>query len=234
MDCSRLRCLLPLFCASALAAGCGQLPKARHVDDADYQTKLGMAKLLEGQGQVERAGKLYRELARLDPKDAEPLHLLALMEAKQGRNKDAGEYFAKALALAPRDVELLNDYGYWLYLDNHLDEAERQLATALEVNPQHKQVLNNLALVVGRRGRFQESYALFQRCGSDADAHSNLAYVYAQLGQFDMARRHYEKALEIEPRMKAAAEALVQLNRREADRAVTPAQVVEEAPAPKR
>lgn len=234
MDCSPLRCLLLFACAGVLAAGCGQLPKPRRFDDADYRTKLGMAKLLEAQGQTERAGKLYRELARLDPKDAEPPHLLALMEAKQGRNEEAARYFKQALALAPRDVELLNDYGYWLYLDNRLTEAERQLATALQVNPQHKQVLNNLALVVGRQGRYQESFSLFLGCGTEADAHSNLGYIFARAGQYDRARKHYEKALELEPRMKAAAEALVQLDRRDADAAVAPAQALAEPPATRR
>jgi Flp pilus assembly protein TadD len=232
MDCTPIRRLVWLTFAGLALSGCGLLPKARRFDDSDYQTKLGMAKLLEGQGQTERAGKIYRELSRLDPKDAEPPHLLALMEAKQGHNEQAGEYFKQALKLAPRDVELLNDYGYWLYLADRLEEAEKALATALEVNPEHKQVMNNLALVVGFRGRFQESLALFERCGSEADAHSNLAYVYARQRRFKEARRHYEKALELEPRMKAAAEALVQLNRRDADPTVQPAQAVQ-APAPR-
>lgn len=212
-----------LICLVVSLPGCGLLPKPRRFEDPDYRTKLGMAKLLESQGQTERAGKLYRELARLDPKDAEPPHLLALLEAMQGRSEQAGEYFEQALKLAPRDVDLLNDYGYWLYEADRLDDAERQLMLALQVNPEHKQAINNLALVVGRRGRFDESLALFKRVGSDAEAHSNVAYVYAQLGQLKAARAHYVKALELDPRLNAAAEALAQLQRREADLAARPA-----------
>lgn len=225
----RLRPLVYLACASLSLSACAQFPEVRRSEEHDYVTKLGMAKLLQSQGQADAAAQLYRELAQLDPRDAEPPHMLALLEATQGRTAEAGEYFRQALALAPHDVDLRNDYGYWLYVNKRLDDAERELAFALQANPEHARVTNNLALVVGHRGRFQESLALFKRAGTEAEAYSNLAYVYAQLGQYDDARQQYQKALELEPHMNAAVEGLVQLDRRTADPAVQQA----EAPGPR-
>ncbi len=222
MDCSRLRPLVCLACAYLALAGCHHLPK---YDENAYQTKISMAKLLVDQGQADKAATLYHELEKLNPKDAGPPHELALIEAKKGHTQLAEEYFREAHKRAPKDVDLLNDFGYWLYLNDRLEEAETYLAEALEIDPERKTVLTNLATVVGKRGRFEESFRIFLRgSNSEADAHCSIAYIYAQLRQFDEAKRHFEKALELEPNLKPAAEALVQLNRRDADPAFTPAE----------
>jgi tetratricopeptide (TPR) repeat protein len=115
------------------------------------------------------------------------------------------------MRLAPTDAELLSDVGYSYYLQRRLDEAEKTLRRALELKPGDPKACNNLAIVCGETGRYQESLALFQQSGSDAEAYANLAFIYAQQGKLQQAKAAYDRALSLNPGLRPAAEAMVQL-----------------------
>src|SRR5690606_6103389 len=99
-------------------------------------------------------------------------------------------------------------------LQDRLDEAEERLRQALELSPTSRTARTNLALVLGEQGRFGECLNEFRRVGTEAQAHANLAYVYAMLGELEQAEQEYHRALALDPTLLPAADALSQLAER--------------------
>ena len=122
--------------------------------------------------------------------------------------------FARPKSLAPPTAELLSDIGYCYYLQHKLPEADSALNDALKLEPTYAAAINNLALVRGREGRFPESFDLFKRTNSEAEACANLAYVLAQNGELAQAREMYLRALTLDNGMRAAAQAALQIEER--------------------
>lgn len=98
-----------------------------------------------------------------------------------------------------------------------LDAPERAIAAyrhAIEQrNGNYSRALNNLGVVLLREGRWDEAYdaliaALKVESFRYAEASYNLGRVYAARGQNDLAVREWRRALQIDPKHDAAAQAL--------------------------
>jgi Tfp pilus assembly protein PilF len=57
----------------------------------------------------------------------------------------------------------------------------------------------------------QECLTYFRQYLDEADAHANVGFVLTQRGDFEAARQSYTKALSLNPRLKSAQHALLQL-----------------------
>jgi hypothetical protein len=68
-----------------------------------------------------------------------------------------------------------------------------------------------LAILLGEQGRDEEALALFRRTGTEAQAQSNMAFIYTQRGQLAAAMDAYNRALTLDNSLRPAADALVQL-----------------------
>ncbi len=180
---------------------------------ADLKNPLTMARLCGSHGQTAEAKRLYEEVIQRHPKDPAGYHGLALLYAKQGQFKEAEPCFTRALALAPDRADLLGDMGYFCYLCSRSQEAERYLRRALELEPNEATYGNNLALVLGEQGRDKESLDLFRRFGTEEQAYTNMAFVYAQRGDYAKALETYDRVLTADPKDRTAAIAMLQLSR---------------------
>lgn len=180
--------------------------------------QLAMARLAENSEQFDRAKQLYMAVLRVDRGNSEASHRLGVIAARQGQYQQADAHFQRALQSAPKNNEIQNDAGYALYLQGRYEEAEGVLREVVLRDPQNKKAYNNLGLIVGRQGRYQESLELFRQGGSEAAAYNNLAYLSSQAGNYEQAQSLYSRALTLDPGMKPAVEALIQvaqINQRE-------------------
>ena len=78
---------------------------------------------------------------------------------QQGQYGTARETYGKALALQPNQISVLNNMGMSHALEGNLKQAEETLRSAMAL-PEGKslpRLRQNLALVVGLQGRFEES-----------------------------------------------------------------------------
>jgi Tfp pilus assembly protein PilF len=124
--------------------------------------------------------------------------------------------YRRLAKLKPHDAELLNDWGYSFYLRNQPEEAEQRLRQALQIDRTNKRASSNLGLVLGQQGRFQEAFEAFRSAGAgEAEAHSNLAFVYLTKGQFDNARRECRVAQRLNPACKPARDMLAKMDSEE-------------------
>jgi Flp pilus assembly protein TadD len=181
----------------------------------DRQTQtLAEARIFERRRDFVSAEKLYRELLAEVPRSRDCYHRLAVMAAVQGKFDQANAYYRTALECGNPTADLWSDLGYCHYLQQQLPEAEQALQQALALEPQHCAAMNNLAMVLGETGRFDDAYRLFRQANKEADAEANFAFLCAQCGDLQRAQMHYSRALSYDPEMRVATEALLQVTQR--------------------
>jgi tetratricopeptide (TPR) repeat protein len=138
---------------------------------------------------------------------------LAVLLDQLGEQRLAQKEFQNALEQSPHDADLLNNYGYFYYNWGKMPEAEEKLRAALQINAKHQRAWNNLGLVLGANKRDSESLEAFrQAVGSEAEAHSNLAFVMSARGEVAGARKEYHEALRLDPSLTRARLALDKLD----------------------
>jgi Flp pilus assembly protein TadD len=178
---------------------------------AEADTKLTLAQVHEQEGQFKKAEGLYRELHEQDPDDAFVCHHLGVVLIQLGREEEGRLMIEQANVLKPDSAEILNDLGYAYLLDGEIEQAESILQDAYELNPDDERAMSNLALAVGYGGRYDEALALYRQSMTDAEAYANLGYIAVQRGEGPKALHYYNKALDLDPDLKPAAQAMVQL-----------------------
>lgn len=228
-----------LVCASCL--GCSNPPTAtpetavKTMPKSKIETGIKLARVQEREGQLRQALTMYEDMLDADPTNGELYHRLMVVNTRLDQPERAEAYFQEAQKRLPNNAELLADYGYACYLRGDMANAETWLKKAHQLDRKNKRILGNLALVVGIEGRGQESLTYFRQYLDDAEAHANLGFVLTQRGDFEAARKSYTKALSLNPRLKPAQHALLQLAEHDEQPAKTashkPQQVQPSAPA---
>lgn len=207
---------------SVLCMGCAPLrnsaaewistPTGMGTPPSAFESSFSVARAYEAQGNYRQAGEIYAKLIPDGPQDHRLYHRLGVLAVREGRLDEANSHFDQAIKAAPDDAELLTDIGYAFYLQGRYDDAESRLKRVVANHPDNKRAVNNLGMVFAKTGRSSEAYRVFRRTGSDAEAHSNLAYAYANNGQLDLAEKHYSRALDYDETLTQASDALLQLD----------------------
>lgn len=102
---------------------------------------------------------------------------------QMNRNDEARELYVKALALAPGDPTILSNYGMSFVMTGDLKQAEKLLRQAITSPAADSRVRQNLALVVGLQGRFDEAQKIAAAELSPDQAAANVAYLKQMLAQ---------------------------------------------------
>jgi len=198
---------------------------AEATDEQRFHVHLDFGRVFESQGNVDRAVLEYQEaLTVVETPRRRPFRSAdqALAHRRMagaldrlGRFAQAEVHYKKALKLSPKDPKVWNDAGYSYYLQGRWADAERALKTAAKLAPDDERIKLNLGLALAAAGRSDEAFPLLSLSNGDAIGHSNLGYLLASTGQFDLARRQYETALAMRPDLELARRALTRLDRQE-------------------
>lgn len=176
--------------------------------------QIALARLCERRGENDQAEQMYRAMLAKAPQDGRLHHRLGVLAIRKGNFPVAEEHLRKAQEILPSNPDVFSDLGYCYYLQQRLPDAERALNQATQISADHPAATNNLALVVGAQGHFKEALTLFKRVNSEAEAYANMGYVLAQHGDPAQAQEMYARALTLRKDLKAAAQAMVQIEER--------------------
>ncbi len=135
----------------------------------------------KAQREYEEAGK---DLARHDP-------------------GGASRHLQKAVELAPQFAAAWNEMGTIAYQTQQFDRAEECFRESLRLDPQAFEPLVNLGGVLITLHKLDEAweyngYAVLSR-PEDALANSQMGLTYFEMGSYDLAVRHLEKARQVDP-----------------------------------
>jgi Flp pilus assembly protein TadD len=122
---------------------------------------------------------------------------------QMGRHAEAQRYYASALRIVPDEPSVLSNLGLSYALSKDLKRAEETLRKASGTGTPDKRVRQNLALVVGLQGRFQEAETIARAELPPVEAAANVAYLkrmLAQKGSRDFSKSMRPRAIEgLEP-----------------------------------
>jgi tetratricopeptide (TPR) repeat protein len=111
---------------------------------------------------------------------------------------------AEGVARWPDRVGLLNNHAVLLEAAGDLGEAEAVLNRALELDASVPQISKNLGDIQYRLGRFDEAWTAYERAARLApdlgdDLHFKLGNLALRRGDGSTARRHWERAVALNP-----------------------------------
>jgi Flp pilus assembly protein TadD len=178
-----------IYYAAALR-GAGQNDQAVAVLEAamaiyknDPDINVGYAKALTAQGRFDQALNVIDATIVPQQPDWNALSVKGAILDQMGRNQEARHLYNQALMIAPQEASLEANLGLSYAMTNELTTAEAHLRRAVQMQGANSRIRQNLALVVGLQGRFDEARALYAAELAPDQVEANMAYIRALLTQ---------------------------------------------------
>jgi Flp pilus assembly protein TadD len=147
---------------------------------------------------------------------------MGILLDESGQWASGEAHHRKALELAPSADSLHNNLGYNLSMQKRNAEAAAEFQAALKLNPASQIARNNLGSSLAA-GDSTQAVASFQASTDPATAHSNLAAVLIENGNYAEARRELQIALGYNKTLPAALKNLHLVSRLDGQDATLPA-----------
>jgi Flp pilus assembly protein TadD len=208
-----LRALLlipPLLCAQASAAPAqtakSRTSSARAIESAPPAAAQGLSRTATAalaKGDLDAAERDFKKVLTLVPGNIPATLNLGLIAYRRKDYRQAEALFKKVSHAEPENGLPWLMLGLTHHEQGHLDAALAALAQAVLYSPKDARAHHFLGVTVGKKGWYSAAEdELRKAIALDPDygeAHFNLAAFYLQRNPpaIELARRHYEKALDL-------------------------------------
>lgn len=166
----------------------GQVPQAMAVLRAgviahpkDREISSAYGKVLAMNGRFDEALNVLQRVQRPDTPDWRLMSAEAAIYDQTGNHAKARSLYKQALKIAPEDPSLLNNLGLSYLLSNDLPDAEYTLRKAASLPGADSRVRQNLALVLGIQGKYDEAIQVAQAELDPQQAKANIAYLRSMM-----------------------------------------------------
>ncbi|MEO6395277.1 MAG: tetratricopeptide repeat protein [Devosia sp.] len=150
---------------------------------ADLDIRIAFAKALTAGGHFQQAMTVVDDAINPAAPNWNGLLVKGAILDQMGRNVEARKLYSQALIIAPGEASLEANIGLSFAMTNDLAEAEAHLRKAVKLRGASSQIRQNLALVLGLQGRFDECRAIFAAELPPDQVEANMAYIRALLTQ---------------------------------------------------
>lgn len=167
-------------------------------------------------GNFAAAEKLYQQVVEQQPENVLALANLGVSQFRQGKLTAAQLALERAIKVSPTDAFSLTTLGAVMIEQNRIEDAVAYLERANQSAPDDPIALNYLGVASSQLGQFGKAEQSLRRAitvkPDYAEAHFNLAVIYATAKppSIALAKRHYEKALELGARPDKRLAAMLQ------------------------
>ena len=144
-----------------------------HPESVDALMLLGRIQMTRGD--INTAAQAFQRATDLQPTRAEAWAALGTTYDRQGQHRLAQTLYQKALEIEPTRTTTLTNYGLSLVLTGDLAGAEDKLRLAAGNPDANARVTENLALVLGLQGRFDEMKTVSRTAAPDEVVDQNAA-----------------------------------------------------------
>jgi len=174
------------------------------MSDHIAQTTLRRALSFHQQGELDKAARLYRELARKDTQNFYAYHYLGLIEATRGNYEQAKACLERSLLKEPLDLQFVQNYATIMFQMGQFKSALQIAERGLRLNESDVSLLYVSAISLWRMERREESIAQFDKLLLLAPSHlaaiNERGSVLAELKRYDEATASFEKVLSYQPK----------------------------------
>ncbi|WP_404400030.1 tetratricopeptide repeat protein [Pelagibacterium halotolerans] len=180
---------LGIHYAAALRAAGQTTPAVQVMEYLMGQTRggpavsLAYAKALAADGRFEQALSVLNNTIDPVAPDWEALSVKGAILDQMGQHEAARAAYSQALLLAPDRPALHANMGLSYSMTGDLRQAEQHLRQAVALPSASTRVRQNLALVLGLQGRFDEARAIYAQELPSDEVEANMAYIRAMLTQ---------------------------------------------------
>jgi Flp pilus assembly protein TadD len=168
-----------------------------HPGNAGAHYQLGC--WYQDRSRYEEAIKEFKKALYIKPDYTEAYNGLGVAYDRKGEYAAASDAYRIALKLNPNLAYIYNNLGHSYILQGKNREAIDTLKQALALGYSNNRVHNNLGLAYALSGQLDLAMQEFEQAGNKALAHSLVAKLYYQKGQFEKAKKHYNEALAFDP-----------------------------------
>ncbi len=159
-------------------------------------------------GRFAKAERIYQQVLKADPSNADALNLLGVLAHQSGRHEAAVQSIEKAIRRFPSSADFHNNLSEALRALGRIDEALASYDQALKLDARFAEAMSNRGAALHALRRFDEALA---SCDAAlalnpryADALNNRGATLQELKRFDEALDSYERALAIAPNLAEA------------------------------
>ncbi|GLS37539.1 hypothetical protein GCM10010869_31330 [Mesorhizobium tianshanense] len=149
----------------------------------DRDVLAAYGKALAANGQFEPALDAVRRAQTPEYPDWKLVSAEAAILDQLGQKDEARKNYRKALDLKPNEPSILSNLGMSYLLEGDLRTAETYMRSAAQQPNADSRVRQNLALIVGLQGRFDEAEKIASQELSAEQAQANVAYLRQMLAQ---------------------------------------------------
>ncbi len=150
---------------------------------SDREVLASYGKAQAAAGQLEQALNTINRAQTPDRPDWRLYSAEGAVLDQLGRSNEARAKYRQALDLKPNDPSILSNLGMSYVLQSDPRTAETYLRSAASQPGADSRIRQNLALVVGLQGRFEEAESIATRELSAQQAQANLTYLRGMLSQ---------------------------------------------------
>ncbi|MGD9633469.1 MAG: tetratricopeptide repeat protein [Pirellulales bacterium] len=179
---------------------------------ATPQYYIALAQVAERQGQPAAARTQLQQALAKWPRDVDLLRAAARLEDRQGNLPTAEMLYNRAVAANPQHAGAHNDLGLCLARQGKFNEAVQSIEQAINLQPDKSLYRNNAATVLVEMHQDQRALAHLSAVHSSADANFNIGQLLVDRGRPHEAYSYFQHALELDPSMQAAQDAIAKLN----------------------
>jgi Flp pilus assembly protein TadD len=164
------------------------LERAAILNPGNRAVLAGWGRALAENGQSQQAFDVLGRAHTPANPDWRILSVQGTVLDKLGRHDEAQRYYASALRIMPDEPSVLSNLGMSYVLTKELAKAEEVLRRAYASARADSRIRQNLALVVGLQGRFDEAESIVKADLPADEAEANVAYLKQMLGRNGNAR----------------------------------------------
>jgi len=191
------------------------------------------AQMCERQNDVPQARQNLQRALSMWPGNSEVLRAAARLEDRQGNLPLAETLYQQAVASAPQNAVALNDLGLCLAREGKLEQSLQVIEQSIQLKPDSSLFRNNAATVLVEMRQDQRALAHLSAVHNPAEANYNLGQLLVNRGRANEASPYFAAALQQNPGMQQAADALAKLPGNQVAAApVAPALVAPQQTAP--
>lgn len=154
---------------------------ARQPNDLEILGAYGKA--LADAGRLREALNILGKAHLPEKPDWRVLSTMGVVSDKLGEHEAAQRYYRTALNIEPDEPSVLSNLGFSYALSRRLPEAEKTLRQAAERAKTDTRIRQNLVLVLGLQGKYDEAEAMAKRDLPPEDVRQNMAYLKSMMAQ---------------------------------------------------
>ncbi len=170
---------------------------AAQPDMLEAREAMGLAHLQEKE--FTQAIREFRTVLEKDPKRAQTHHLLGVTYLMANQPREAIRELELAASFNPKNVSTYVALGQAYNQVKDYYKALSTLKKAEAFNPNHKKMHYQIGMALAGLKRYDEAFAAFVKGADEAQAYNNIGVHYYIEGQYELAAKCFQKALELRP-----------------------------------